>query len=72
MEAADALYGVTMAPGGSSKVVSQRVPRRTVDEFGDVGDVGDVGVVEEVGVVEDRAGGFPTVVPSGPPGGSEQ
>lgn len=26
MEAADALYGVTMAPGGSSKVVSQRVP----------------------------------------------
>jgi chromosome segregation protein len=27
MEAADALYGVTMAPGGSSKVVSQRVPR---------------------------------------------
>ncbi len=28
MEAADALYGVTMAPGGSSKVVSQKVPRR--------------------------------------------
>ena len=27
MEAADALYGVTMAPGGSSQVVSQRVPR---------------------------------------------
>jgi hypothetical protein len=27
MEAADALYGVTMAPGGSSKVVSQKVPR---------------------------------------------
>ena len=27
MEAADALYGVTMAPGGSSKVVSQRVKR---------------------------------------------
>ena len=26
MEAADALYGVTMAPGGSSKVVSQKVP----------------------------------------------
>ena len=25
MEAADALYGVTMVPGGSSKVVSQRV-----------------------------------------------
>jgi chromosome segregation protein len=31
MEAADALYGVTMAPGGSSKVVSQRVPRRSLD-----------------------------------------
>ena len=28
MEAADALYGVTMAPGGSSKVVSQRVTGR--------------------------------------------
>jgi chromosome segregation protein len=28
MEAGDALYGVTMAPGGSSKVVSQKVPRR--------------------------------------------
>jgi chromosome segregation protein len=75
MEAADALYGVTMAPGGSSKVVSQRVPRRTVEEFGDVGDVGDVervGDLEEVEVVEDRAGGFPTVVPSGPFGGGEQ
>ena len=28
MEAADALYGVTMAPGGSSQVVSQKVPRQ--------------------------------------------
>jgi len=28
MEAADALYGVTMAPGGSSQVLSQRVPRK--------------------------------------------
>jgi chromosome segregation protein len=27
MEAADALYGVTMVPGSSSKVVSQRVTR---------------------------------------------
>jgi len=27
METADALYGVTMAPGGSSQVVSQRVER---------------------------------------------
>jgi chromosome segregation protein len=31
MEAGDALYGVTMAPGGSSKVVSQKVPRRADD-----------------------------------------
>ena len=31
MEAADALYGVTMAPGGSSKVVSQKVPRHRSD-----------------------------------------
>jgi hypothetical protein len=68
MEAADALYGVTMAPGGSSKVVSQRVPRRSVEGIGDVGEVGDVG---DAGVVEGRAGGFPTVVPSGPFGGSE-
>ncbi len=30
MEAADALYGVTMAPGGSSKVISQKVPRDRV------------------------------------------
>jgi chromosome segregation ATPase len=27
METGDALYGVTMAPGGSSQVVSQKVPR---------------------------------------------
>jgi len=57
MEAGDALYGVTMAPGGSSKVVSQKVPRRQGDSGissldadpaavgGDVGDSGDVGVV---------------------------
>ena len=29
MEAADTLYGVTMAPGGSSKVLSQKIPRQT-------------------------------------------
>jgi hypothetical protein len=34
MEAADALYGVTMAPGGSSKVVSQKVPRDRGDVVG--------------------------------------
>jgi len=32
MEAADALYGVTMTPGGSSKVVSQKVRRQPDDE----------------------------------------
>jgi Fe-S cluster assembly ATPase SufC len=38
MEAADALYGVTMAPGGSSKVVSQKVPRdRTGGDTVDTG-----------------------------------
>src|SRR5665811_15649 len=57
MEAGDALYGVTMAPGGSSKVVSQKVPRRQGDSGissldadpaavgGDVGDSGDDEVV---------------------------
>ena len=55
MEAADALYGVTMAPGGSSKVVSQKVPRdrAAVDTLGarpttklDVSAVAPVGVPE--------------------------
>jgi chromosome segregation protein len=32
MEAADALYGVTMTPGGSSKVVSQKVSRQIPEE----------------------------------------
>jgi chromosome segregation protein len=31
MEAADALYGVTMTPGGSSKVISQKVRREPSD-----------------------------------------
>ena len=31
METGDALYGVTMAPGGSSQVVSQKVERETSD-----------------------------------------
>ncbi|HUR18122.1 MAG TPA: chromosome segregation protein SMC [Acidimicrobiales bacterium] len=29
MEAADCLYGVTMQPGGSSKVISERIPAKT-------------------------------------------
>ncbi len=41
MEAADALYGVTMAPGGSSKVVSQKVPRNRVEGPDGGGTVGD-------------------------------
>jgi chromosome segregation protein len=32
MEAADALYGVTMMPGGSSKVVSQKVSREVSED----------------------------------------
>ncbi len=61
MEAADALYGVTMAPGGSSKVVSQKVPRdRTaVDTLGarpttklDVSAVAPVGVPELADTVD--------------------
>jgi chromosome segregation protein len=32
MEAGDALYGVTMRPGGSSQVVSQRVPKSREDD----------------------------------------
>ena len=32
MEAADALYGVTMMPGGSSKVVSQKVSRQVPED----------------------------------------
>ncbi len=41
MEAADALYGVTMAPGGSSRVVSQKVARRPEEEPGARSDPGD-------------------------------
>jgi chromosome segregation protein len=62
MEAADALYGVTMAPGGSSKVVSQKVPRRHADsdelplpaEMSPEPGVpaGDAGAAESVGGVE--------------------
>jgi hypothetical protein len=33
MEAADSLYGVTMQPGGSSKVVSERVSGAAVDRL---------------------------------------
>ncbi len=41
MEAADALYGVTMAPGGSSKVVSQKVPRDRAEVVGGQAIAGD-------------------------------
>ncbi len=43
MEAADALYGVTMAPGGSSKVVSQHVPRSDGERPDDVSRDGEGG-----------------------------
>ncbi len=48
MEAGDALYGVTMAPGGSSRVVSQKVPRRA----GDTGDTGDTAQAVGIGAAE--------------------
>jgi hypothetical protein len=32
MEAADVLYGVSMPPGGSSRVISQRVSDMTFEE----------------------------------------
>ncbi len=76
MEAADALYGVTMAPGGSSKVVSQRVPRPTVDglgEFEGAGDMGGAGALagaDDIGGVGELGGGgtggLPREVPSVP------
>ena len=34
MEAADCLYGVSMKPGGSSRVVSERVASRAPAEVG--------------------------------------
>lgn len=43
MESADALYGVTMVPGASSKVVSQRVKRQAAH----IADVGSVAVASE-------------------------
>ncbi len=36
MEAADVLYGVSMKPGGSSKVVSEKVTRATTDKLASV------------------------------------
>jgi chromosome segregation protein len=55
MEAADALYGVTMAPGGSSKVISQKVPRRKDDPEEPVAPEGPVG--SSVGEVVPSMGG---------------
>ena len=47
MEAADALYGVTMAPGGSSKVVSQKVPRQREDAVSSDTAIAEVGPAAE-------------------------
>jgi hypothetical protein len=49
MEAADALYGVTMAPGGSSKVVSQKVSRAGSLGSDDGGSAQDDGSVQDGG-----------------------
>ena len=69
MEAADALYGVTMAPGGSSKVVSQKVPRdrAAVDTLGARPTTKlDVSAVAPVGVPELADTGADTDADSGP------
>ncbi|MGH9097334.1 MAG: hypothetical protein ACRDWB_07910, partial [Acidimicrobiales bacterium] len=62
MEAGDALYGVTMAPGGSSKVVSQKVPRRQGDSGFPGLDAGPEAVGTEVG---DGGNGVETEVVGG-------
>jgi chromosome segregation protein len=62
MEAGDALYGVTMAPGGSSKVVSQKVPRRQGDSGFPGLDAGPEAVGTEVG---DGGNGIETEVVGG-------
>ena len=70
MEAADALYGVTMAPGGSSKVVSQKVPR---DRAGAASTRPATDAVDEapattlvVGTGSGAAGPVPELPPEGP------
>ncbi len=65
MEAADALYGVTMAPGGSSKVVSQKVPRDRVDP-----DIG-IEAADGPGEAGDGAGGWADRPGDGTSGGPE-
>ena len=63
MEAADALYGVTMAPGGSSKVVSQKVARHPgADEALEqrTAAAGDRAGADEADDADDRAGAADT------------
>ena len=62
MEAGDALYGVTMAPGGSSKVVSQKVPRRK-DE---AGMPTPLDAVADEALPDDRDAGSGPETPTGP------
>ena len=65
MEAADALYGVTMAPGGSSKVVSQRVPHDRPDEL----DLSEAALDRRPGSAPDSSpGSAPDSSPGGVPG----
>ncbi len=61
MEAADALYGVTMAPGGSSKVVSQKVPRQRGETEPDqlLGRTSDGAFGEAAGVAPSAGPGVP-------------
>jgi chromosome segregation protein len=59
MESGDALYGVTMAPGGSSKVVSQKVPRpeRAGGDGAGGDDTGEAGGDDRVDLVGEPAAG---------------
>jgi hypothetical protein len=68
MEAADALYGVTMAPGGSSKVVSQKVARGggggsdgSGGSGGSDGEIGDPGRATDELVAEEPAASEPAI-----------
>ncbi len=63
MEAGDALYGVTMAPGGSSRVVSQKVSRRAGDDVDEVPAVVGTGTAEPGGSTSPGAVGLEAGAP---------
>ena len=63
MEAADELYGVTMAPGGSSRAIKQRIEKPTGDssirslDKVDVEAIVDLVAIEEAEAAHDSADG---------------